>query len=116
MSDHDVFVVTTDGVAGPRAYDLSWLPAAERIVLVFPETVHGRGVVYDDGHLVELAVFDNHELELARVNVYRVFLDRAGIADRLGRHDGGAGSPPRLPLAGATLTAPGGSEHGWSRW
>lgn len=82
-SDHDIFVVTAPGAAAPLRDDLSWLPESGRIVMVYAETVHGRGVVYDDGHLVELAVFDDAELELARVNSYRVFVDRGGLSDRL---------------------------------
>ena len=46
---------------------------------VFRETAHGLKVLYDDGHLLELAVFDAAELALARVNRYRVLLDRADV-------------------------------------
>jgi len=43
------------------------------------ETAHGLKVLYDDGHLLEFAVFDEAELPLARVNDYRVLLDRAHL-------------------------------------
>lgn len=82
-SDHDLFVVTCEGEAGRLRADFGWLPEAERIVMVHVETEHGRGVVYDDGHLVEVAVFDDHELELARVNAHRVLVDGADITARL---------------------------------
>jgi hypothetical protein len=36
--------------------------------------------VYDDGHLVEAAVFRADELEVTRANEYEVLLDRGGIA------------------------------------
>ncbi|MFP5335242.1 MAG: hypothetical protein ACLGIV_08005 [Actinomycetes bacterium] len=52
-SDHDVFVVTVDGAAEALRADLSWLPYPERHAVRYAETQHGRGVLYDDGHLVK---------------------------------------------------------------
>jgi hypothetical protein len=63
--------------------DLSWLPDPERVVFSYRETAHGVQALYDDGHLVEFAVFDLVELAVARVNRYRVLLDRADIERRL---------------------------------
>jgi len=82
-SDHDVWVVT--GPNGqPRYRDRQdWLPDADRIVLVFRETEHGVKVVYDDGHLLELAVFALDDLAVARANVHRVMLDRADVTERV---------------------------------
>jgi hypothetical protein len=82
-SDHDVFVVTVDGAARALRDDVGWLPDAERIALCHADTEHGRGVVYDDGHLVELAVFDLSELHVVRVNAFRVLYDAGDIAERL---------------------------------
>lgn len=82
-SDHDMFVITTNGSARAMREDLSWLPDPERIVWVLRETEHGRAVLYDDAHLVELAVFDDDELDVAKVNDYAVVLDRAGIELRM---------------------------------
>jgi hypothetical protein len=83
-SDHDVWIVTHDGAAAVLRDDVrAWLPDAERIVMVLDETRHGRCALYDDGHLVELAVFDEGELDVARVNAHRVLHDEGGIADRL---------------------------------
>lgn len=82
-SDHDLWVVTTRGHGPVLRTDPSWLPDPGRIALWFPETAHGVKVLYDDGHLVEFAVFDEHELDVARVNDYRVLLDRGGLADRI---------------------------------
>lgn len=82
-SDHDVFVVTLDGAAQALRDDLSWLPYPDRHAVRYAETVHGRGVIYDDGHLVELAVFDDTELDVVSVNAFRVLHDRRGLADRL---------------------------------
>jgi hypothetical protein len=82
-SDHDFFVVTQPGEqAGMRA-DLSWLPEASRIALAYQETAHGLKVIYENGHLLEFAVFDPDELTVVKVNRYRVLFDRADIAERL---------------------------------
>ena len=78
-SDHDFFVVTVSGVQEAFRQDLGWLPDSERIVLKVRETAHGLKVLYDDGHLLEFAIFDEAELHLARVNDYRVLLDRAHL-------------------------------------
>lgn len=82
-SDHDVWLVTRDGAAGTWRDDRTWLPDPERIVGHFVETAHGRSVIYDDGHLLELAVFDDHELEIVRVNDYRVLYDAANVEARI---------------------------------
>ncbi|HSN91024.1 MAG TPA: hypothetical protein VLS93_07325, partial [Anaeromyxobacteraceae bacterium] len=82
-SDHDFFVVTAPGAQEAFRADLSWLPDADRIALSFRETAHGLKVVYRGGHLVELAVFDAEELFLARVNRWRVLLDRADVEARM---------------------------------
>jgi hypothetical protein len=84
-SDHDFFVITVAGAQEAFRQDLSWLPDSERIVLKVRETAHGLKVLYDDGHLLEFAVFDEAELHLARVNDYRVLLDRAHFEEAL-RH------------------------------
>jgi len=84
-SDHDFFVVTVPGAQEAFRADLSWLPDAGRIALSFRETAHGLKAVYQGGHLVEFAVFDPEELFLARVNRFRVLLDRADLAERMGR-------------------------------
>jgi hypothetical protein len=77
-SDHDFFVISSEQEA--LRSDLSWLPASERVVLSFRETAHGLKVVYDDGHMLEFAVFDLAELrDVAAVNRYRVLLDRGGV-------------------------------------
>lgn len=83
FSDHDVWVVTVDGAAAALRDDSSWLPDPERIVGHFYETQHGRSVVYDDGHLLELAVFDDGELEVAAANDYRVVYDSGRIEERM---------------------------------
>ena len=83
FSDHDLFVVTQRGAATGLRSDLSWLPESQRIVMVHNETEHGRGVVYEDGHLVEVAVFDEDEMGLVNLNAYRVLVDQADLEPRL---------------------------------
>lgn len=82
-SDHDFFVIARPGEQEGLRTDLAWLPDRERVVVVIRETDHGVKVVYADGHLVEFAVFDLEELGVARVNRYRVLLDRGGVEPRL---------------------------------
>lgn len=82
-SDHDFWVITTDAAAEAIRDDPSWLPDSERIVLFYAETEHGRNAIYDDGHLIERAVFKDSELEIARANDYRVLVDKAAIGQRM---------------------------------
>lgn len=82
-SDHDFFVITTPGQQEAFRADLSWIPRSDRIVFSYRETPHGVKAIYDDGHLIEFAVFDPEELRLARVNRYRILLDRESLERRL---------------------------------
>lgn len=84
-SDHDFFVVTRDGAQERFRGERAWLPDPERIVLSFRETPHGAKALWDDGHLAEWAAFSLDQLALARVNRYRVLLDRADVAARMAR-------------------------------
>ena len=89
-SDHDFFVITEPGRQEELRDDLTWLPYGERVVLAYRETDHGLQVVYDDGHLLEFAVFDLDELGLAGINRRRVLLDRGGVRERVEEVAGGA--------------------------
>jgi hypothetical protein len=53
------------------------------VVLAFRETAHGWKVIYDDGHLVEFAVFTRDELRLASINDHRLLFDRGDVAKRI---------------------------------
>jgi len=109
-SDHDFFVITRSGEQEAFRGDRSWLPRSDRIVLSYRETPHGVKELYDDGHLVEFAVFDLEQLRLARVNRYRVLLDRADVGRRLadlaaGTAAGGEARADDAWLLGQFLTA-----------
>jgi hypothetical protein len=78
-SDHDFFVITHPHEQEAFRTDLGWLPDAGEVVLHLRETEHGVKAVYRSGHLVEFAVFDLVELRMAKINRYRVLLDRGGV-------------------------------------
>lgn len=99
-SDHDFFVVVEPGTQAGFHKDLSWLPQAVEIVFSFQETEHGRKVVYRSGHLLEFAVFDTQEISRAKVNRYRVLLDRTNISQVVAQVKT-ASSDPEPPQAEA---------------
>lgn len=105
-SDHDFFVITAPGGQEELRNDLSWLPEPDRIALPVRETEHGLVVFYEDGHMLEFAVFDLEEIALAGVNRYRVLLDRGGVEERV-EHVAANPRPPRddVFLFGKTLAA-----------
>ena len=82
-SDHDVFVFTDAGASTTLFENPSWLPDAERIVMWHTETVDGRAAVYNDGHLIELAVFEAANVPSLSVNDYRVLVDKSDLTARL---------------------------------
>lgn len=75
-SDHDFFVITVEGEGEKLRQDLSWLPNHAQIAFRPRETAHGLKVVYQDGHVLEFAVFNDSELELASANDYLVTVDK----------------------------------------
>ena len=77
-SDHDFFVITENERAEALRQDLSWLPNASEIAIRPRETAHGLKVVYRDGHVLEFAVFENRELEIAAANAFLVTVDKTG--------------------------------------
>jgi hypothetical protein len=84
-SDHDFFLISQSGMQEELRQDPQWLPARERIAFSFRETEHGLKVLYDDGHMLEFAVFDIEEIALAGVNRYRTLLDRGGVDEACAR-------------------------------
>ena len=105
-SDHDFFVITEPGDQEALRNDLSWLPRRDSVALAFRETEHGLTVFYDDGHMLEFAVFDLEEIALAGVNRYGVLVDRGGVEERVAH----VAANPRQPrddvfLFGKTVAA-----------
>jgi len=82
-SDHDFFVVVRPGSQERFRDRLDWLPEPAEVAFSFRETAHGLKAILRGGHLLEFAVFDPEELRLARVNRYRVLLDRERLGERL---------------------------------
>jgi hypothetical protein len=82
-SDHDFFLIVKVGVGEDMRHDLSWLPNHEDVVIVARETAHGLKVVYRNGHVLEFAVFEDPELELASVNYWAVPVDKTNITLRV---------------------------------
>jgi hypothetical protein len=77
-SDHDFYLVAKEGSGEKLRQDLSWLPDADQIAISPRETDHGLKVVYESGHVLEFAVFNDSELEMAGANYYLVALDKVG--------------------------------------
>ncbi|MGE5153015.1 MAG: hypothetical protein ACM3ST_03275 [Bdellovibrio bacteriovorus] len=98
FSDHDFFVIVRSGTQPWYRENLQWLPEHDRIAFAFQETAHGLKVLYDDRHLLELAVFDPDELRLARINRYRVLLDRANLTPVLEELAARESAPPTVDI------------------
>ena len=81
-SDQDFYLIVKDGSAEGFRQDLSWLPASEDIVLSPRETEHGLKVLYENGTMLEFAVFEIGELptHLAPKD-NRVVFDRGGVQE-----------------------------------
>ncbi len=84
-SDQDFFLVVKPGTGESFRQDLSWLPDHEEIALSPRETDHGLKVVYQNGDVLEFAVFEDSELELASANDYRVVLDNQDLTHRMAK-------------------------------
>ena len=82
-SDHDFFLVVKPGLGEQFRRDLSWLPDFKDIAFSPRETDHGLKVVYTNGQVLEFAVFEDSELELASVNSWAVPVDKANITSRV---------------------------------
>jgi hypothetical protein len=82
-SDHDFFVITAPGTQEAFRSDLSWLPDHGRIAFSFREDAHALRVIYDTGHILEMVVFDEAEIDQAYANRYRVLIDRGAVTQRI---------------------------------
>jgi hypothetical protein len=82
-SDHDFFLVVKPKHGEQFRNVLSWLPHHEEIAFSPRETDHGLKVGYRNGRILEFAVFEDSELELASVNSWDVPVDKTNIAERV---------------------------------
>jgi hypothetical protein len=82
-SDHDFFVISEDGSAEALRQNLQWLPRFDEIPIAVRETDHGLKVVYDDGQVLEFAVFEDRELEMAAANSFAVAVDKCNLQARM---------------------------------
>lgn len=79
-SDHDLIVVTRTGNDRQvRDQATAWLPQPEQIAVQFTEPDHGLTVIYDNGHLIELAVCDVDDLGWLPPCDYRVIVGGAAL-------------------------------------
>jgi hypothetical protein len=81
-SDHDFFWVVKPGTGERYRTDLSWIPDIAQAVLWPRETDHGLKVMFDDGRVLEFAVFEDEQLELAALNAYEVSVDKSDLTER----------------------------------
>lgn len=82
-SDHDFWLVVADGTQAQFHDDLTWLPQHHRMVLAFRETQHGWKVIFENGHVLEYAIFSREELNVARFHHYKILIDKADVTKQL---------------------------------
>ncbi len=84
-SDHDFWVIVEPDAQAWFHTHNDWLPDSDQIILWFREPHGGFKAVYESGHLLEFAVSDRESLRQAKVNDYRLLIDRAGLAADVAR-------------------------------
>ncbi len=82
-SDHDFFLIVQDGFEEIYRQKIDWLPDESEILFALRETEHGLKVLYRNTHLLEYAVFTLEQLQLARINRYRVLFTRIELESNL---------------------------------
>lgn len=80
-SDHDFLILSAAGAEEELRAATNWLPAYLPIVLHLRETQHGVKVMYEDGHLLEFAIFNREDFRLAKINSHHVLIDRQGFGE-----------------------------------
>lgn len=83
-SDHDFFLLVRSGTQERFRQNLDWLPDHASIAFASRETEHGLKVVYDDGFVLEFAVFDEAELAQSVVNHHALAFGDERLAGILG--------------------------------
>jgi hypothetical protein len=82
-SDHDFFVISVDDQAEALRQNLDWLPAFDQISIAVRETDHGLKVVYEDGQVLEFAVFKDSELDTISAGEFAVAIDKCNLQNRM---------------------------------
>ena len=82
-SDHDFFVISVDEQAEALRQNLDWLPNFDSISIAVRETDHGLKVVYQDGQVLEFAVFKDSELDTVSAGEFAVALDKCNLQQRM---------------------------------
>jgi hypothetical protein len=82
-SDHDFFVISVDDQAEALRQNVDWLPNFDQISIAVRETDHGLKVVYQDGQVLEFAVFKDSELEIASASAFAVAIDKCNLQQRM---------------------------------
>lgn len=81
-SDQDFYLIVENGTAESFRQDLSWLPNHDQIILSPRETEHGLKVLYQEGTMLEFAVFEIGELPSHMApKDNRVVFDRGGVRE-----------------------------------
>jgi hypothetical protein len=83
-SDLDFFVVLDDGAQTRFLTELDWLGVAP-VVYSFPNSIHGRKVLWADGLYAEYAIFTLDELRAGSYSGARVVWSRADAPEGLER-------------------------------
>ncbi len=99
-SDHDFFLITRSGEQETFRNHFWWIADEADIAGSIRETAHGVQVILTNGHLLEFAVFDLHEISVAKVNVRAVLLDKHDVAERV---DAVVARPPGMRPIGEAL-------------
>lgn len=66
--------MTAPGRSAALRDDPTWLPDAHRVALRFTEPDHGLTAIYDDGHLIELAICETGDLTWFCADTYAVLV------------------------------------------
>jgi hypothetical protein len=90
-SDLDFFVITDDGANERYLTELDWLDVAP-VVYSFPNSIHGRKVLWSDGLYAEYAVFTMDELRAGAFTGARLVWSRPDAPE--GIEHAGAPIPP----------------------
>ena len=90
-SNHDLLVVARPGATEGIRSSTAWLPDHDRVAVAFNEPDHGLTAIYDDGHLIEIAVAERTDIDWFRADSYRVLMDDGEVAAMLEASEGRGG-------------------------